>query len=86
MHGDALTLKTADGTHPIVFSEWSFPFNNSFIKRREFSFSALMPSDTRKEDLFSEAPQYSDLGQRAFIPKELKSCPPVHFLKLAEQL
>lgn len=28
--------------------------------------------------------QYSDLGQLAFIPKELASYPPTHFLKLRD--
>src|SRR5207249_3303158 len=81
IHGDALTLKTAD-TNPqfIVFSEWSFPFHDSFIKRRDFSFSDLLPSNLRSQDLFSEAPLFSDSGDRAFIPKELKSYHPVHFL------
>jgi hypothetical protein len=86
IHGDALTLKTV-GENPqsIVFSEWSFPFHNSFVKRRDFSFSDLLASDSREQDLFSERPLFSDSGEPAFIPKELKSYPPVHFLKLAQQ-
>jgi hypothetical protein len=86
IHGDALTLKTV-GENPqsIVFSEWSFPFHNSFVKRRDFSFSDLLPSDFRSQDLFSEAPLFSDSGYQAFIPKELKSYHPVHFLKVGEK-
>jgi hypothetical protein len=83
IHGDALTLQTVGASQQaIVFSEWSFPFHNSFIKRRDFSFSDLLLSDPQAQDLFSDAPLFSDSGDRAFIPKELKSYPPVHFLKI----
>jgi hypothetical protein len=83
IHGDALTLKSVGANpQPIVFSEWSFPFHNSFIKRRDFSFADLLPSDVQAPDLFSDVPLFSDSGERAFIPKELKSYPPVHFLKI----
>jgi hypothetical protein len=44
--GDALDLKTVGATpHQIIFSEWSFPFNNSQIKRRDFVFAELLPTD-----------------------------------------
>jgi hypothetical protein len=86
IHGDALTLKTVGANpQPIVFTEWSFPFHNSLIKRREFSFSDLLPDDrttTGAEDLFAAPTEYSDLGTISFIPKELKTYPPTHFLKL----
>ena len=42
IHGDALSLKTVDGKAPIVFSEWS-PVNGSMMKRRDFTFSGLIP-------------------------------------------
>jgi hypothetical protein len=85
VHGDALTLETIDGNpQPIVFSEWSFPFHNSFIKRRDFSFSDLLPNDAQAADLFSENLLISDSGEPAFIPKELKSHPPIHFLKIGQ--
>lgn len=84
--GDALTLKTL-GDNPIIFSEWSVPFNNSMVKRRDFTFLDLIPSDLptqNQHDLFSEPELFSDLGERAFIPKELHRFPPIHFLKLGE--
>ena len=38
--GNALTLYTVGiDPKPIVFSEWSFPYNDSRIKRRDFTFS-----------------------------------------------
>ncbi|MCX5991021.1 MAG: SAM-dependent DNA methyltransferase [Chloroflexi bacterium] len=85
-HGDALTLKTeGDNPRPIVFSAWSFPFHNSMIKRLDYTFADLIPSEqTSQRGLFSEPELYSDLGKRAFIPKEIQTFPPVHFLKIGE--
>ena len=55
IHGDALTLQTVGPTpKAIVFSEWSFPFHNSFVKRRDFSFSDLLTTDAQAADLFLE--------------------------------
>ncbi len=45
--GDALTLKTVGpAPQPIVFTEWSFPFHDSRIKRREWAFADLIPGDS----------------------------------------
>jgi SAM-dependent methyltransferase len=87
IHGDALTLKTVgDDPQHIVFSEWSFPFNNSMIIRRDYTFLDLFPSDlTNRNDLFKEPELISDLGERAFIPKEKQSFPPIHFLRIKEE-
>ena len=87
IHGDALTLKTKEEKpQPIVFSEWSFPFNNSMIKQRDFIFSDLIPNEsTEKHDLFSDPVLISDQGERAFIPKETRSYPPVHFLRINDE-
>jgi len=72
--GDALDLKTV-GTNPhqIIFSEWSFPFNNSQIKRRGFVFAELLPNESNKRnqpDLFSTNEHVSDLGEKVFLPTE----------------
>lgn len=85
IHGDALSLKTVDKVpQPIIFSEWSAPFNNSLLKRRDFIFSDLIQgSETPQQSLFLTE-VYSDLGQRAFIPKELTSFPLIHFLKVRD--
>jgi hypothetical protein len=86
IHGNALTLETeGEPLGPIVFSEWSFPFHDSLIKRRDYIFADLIQEqETGQSSLFLKE-HYSDLGQRAFIPKEKKSYPLVHFLKLGEQ-
>jgi len=81
IHGDALTLKTADETQPITFSEWSF--HGSMIKRRDFTFSSLLPEQqTKKPDMFSQSALKSDLGEDVFLPTETCSYPSVHFLKV----
>lgn len=84
--GDALDLKTVGANpHQIIFSEWSFPFHNSQIKRRDFVFAELMPDDskkTRQPDLFSKPELVSDLGEKVFLPTETRSYPLTHFLKI----
>jgi hypothetical protein len=86
--GDALDLKTVGPVpHQIIFSEWSFPLHNSLIKRRDFVFAELLPSDSptrRQPDLFSKPELTSDLGEKVFLPTETHSYPLVHFLKVAE--
>ena len=87
--GDALDLKTVGATpHQIIFSEWSFPFNNSQIKRRDFVFAELMPNETSKRnqpDLFSVNEHVSDLGEKVFLPTETHSYPLIHFLRVGEE-
>ena len=77
--GDALTLKTASNTpQPIVFSEWS-PVNGSMLKRRDFTFHALLDHGAMRE-----LPLFSDLGEDVFIPTPVKEYPLTHFLKVAD--
>ena len=77
--GDALTLNTAgENPKPIVFSEWS-PVNGSMIKRRDFSFRALLSHAETKE-----LPLFSDLGEDVFIPTPVKEFPLIHFLRVAD--
>jgi hypothetical protein len=75
--GDALTLRTVGPTPShIVFPEWS-PINGTLIKRRDFTFHALMAHESSKE-----LPLFSDLGKDVFIPTPVREYPPVHFLEL----
>ena len=84
--GDALDLKTVGPEIcQIIFAEWSFPLHNSLMKRRDFVFAELLPSDNAKQlDLFSQNVHVSDLGKKVFLPTETHSYPMVHFLKVAE--
>lgn len=90
--GDALTLMTV-GEKPeyIVFSEWS-PVNGSLLKRRDFTFHALLRhEETRQALLFpdlnkksaEQLPLFSDLGEDVFIPTPVKEFPPTHFMEIA---
>lgn len=85
IHGDALTLKTVgEDLRPITFSEWSF--HGSMVKRRDFTFSSLLPEKQNKQpDLFSKEALKSDLGEDVFLPTETHSYPSVHFLKVGEK-
>lgn len=84
VHGDALSLKTVGKvSQPIIFSEWTAPFDNSLLKRRDYIFSDLIQGGDSQPNLFLSE-QKSDLGHRAFIPKELTSFPLVHFLKVRD--
>jgi hypothetical protein len=87
--GDALYLKTVGpNPHQIIFSEWSFPFNNSQIKRRDFVFAELMPNESNQRnqpDLFSTNEHVSDLGEKVFLPTETHSYPHIHFLRVGEE-
>jgi len=87
VHGDALTLQTVgENPKPIVFPEWSL-VNGSLIKRRDFAFHELLPTDVAKEsklfDSRGKPPLISDLGEPAFIPEPVKEYPLVHFLEVA---
>ncbi len=86
--GNALSLKTvSDPPQPIIFSEWSFPFHNSLIKRSDFFFSELIPDEAMKRgqmDLLTNNRHISDLGREVFIPTEMRSYPSVNFLKLGK--
>jgi len=78
--GDALNLKTPDeNAAPIVFSEWS-AVNGNLIKRRDYTMANLLESQPLEGlNLFS------DLGDKAFIPKPVGDHPLVHYLKLGQE-
>jgi len=77
--GDALSLKTPDEkAEPIVFSEWS-AVNGSMIKRRDYTMANLLENQP-----LDEPNLFSDLGDKAFIPKPVRDYPLTHFLKLCE--
>lgn len=86
--GDALDLKTVGANpHQIIFAEWSFPFNNSQIKRRDFVFAELLPHDSTKRnqpDLFSKNMEEDETGKKVFLPTETHSYPLIHFLRVGE--
>lgn len=49
--GNALTLycvdkNQADTNEPIIFSEWTFPFNDAKIQRKDYTFAELVNNET----------------------------------------
>jgi len=78
IRGDALTLNKVNTDEPIVFAEWS-AVNGSMIKRRDYTMANLLESQP------IEGPNlFSDLGDKAFIPRPVNDFPLVHFLKLCQ--
>ena len=54
--GNALNLKCVDDESnetdiPIVFSEWTFPFNDSRIQRKDYTFSELLEEKDAEEQM-----------------------------------
>jgi hypothetical protein len=75
--GDALTMKDNKGK-PLIFSEWSMPYNDSKIKRKEYSF----------KDIFSPTLLWSytvdsDTGERVILPNVHKDHPIMNYMELA---
>ena len=76
--GDALTMKDNKG-NPLIFSEWSMPYNDSKIKRKEYSF----------KDIFSPTLLWSyttdsDTGERVILPNVYKDHPIINYMELAD--
>jgi len=74
--GDALIMKDNTGK-PLILSEWSMPYNDSMIKRKEYSF----------KDIFSPTLLWSftadsDTGERVMLPNIIKDHPLVNYMKL----
>lgn len=53
--GNALTLmcvdEQQDTTKPIIFSEWTLPFNDTRIQRKDYSFAELMQNATVEDNI-----------------------------------
>ena len=63
----------------IIFSDWSV-VEKFYIKRRDFEFKNLIASQP-----FSEPNLFSDLGDKAFIPRILEDHKLKHYLKIYEE-
>lgn len=74
--GDALTLKTPDGSNPITFAEWS-AVSTGNIKRRDYTLDNLLQNQP-----IDEPNLFSDLGDEAFIPTPIRDYPIAHYLKI----
>lgn len=79
-YGNALNLKCVDDEakdldEPIVFSEWTFPRNDSFIQRKDYTFSELLEENSSEEQMSLDSEDkskfveqyicsYRDLGEK----------------------
>ena len=64
--GDATDYSIVDGNQnktgePIIFSEWTFPFNDARIQRKDYSFEKLVKGDTPKPKKQDEQQSLFDL-------------------------
>ena len=95
--GNALTLMKVDAQgndtdEYIIFPEWSFPRNDSKVKRRDFELGKLMdpskapqpPKDENQLSLALDDEWEYDEETHAFIPKPIKVYPLIHFRRIAE--
>ena len=100
LYGNALSLMTVDENQEdtdtaIIFAEWSFPFNDFRIKRRDFRFDVLL-KENEEEDNYT---QYSLFGveeatnkdyweydetTNEIIPKPIAEYPLVHYRRVTE--
>lgn len=76
--GDALTMKDNKG-EPLILSEWSSPYNDSMIKRKEYSF----------KDIFSPTLLWSfttdsDTGKHVVLPNVYKDHQLINYMELAD--
>ncbi len=76
--GDALTMKN-NKDKPLILSEWSMPYNDSRIKRKEYSF----------KDIFSPTLLWSfstdsDTGERVILPNVYKDYPIINYMELVD--
>ena len=91
--GNALTLCCVDEEQrdtkiPIVFSEWSFPMNNAFLHRKDFTFAELLdkktkPNKTEQQvqlSLFSET-ESDPTGEGNFVQEYI-----CHYRRLGDEL
>jgi len=75
--GDALTMKDTKG-NPLIFSEWSMPYNDSRIKRKEYSFK-----DIFSPTLLWSFTTNSDTGEDVVLPNVYRDHPLRNYMELA---
>lgn len=75
LHGDALTLLTADGS-PIRFSEWKL-VTGSKVKRRDYYLSELLDPSIKK---------INDEDKLGVLSEPVKEYPAVSFMKVIENV
>lgn len=88
--GNALSLRCVDAEQndtpvPIVFSEWTFPQNNAFLHRKDYTFDELLNGKKKRkkqpmqQSLFGDEAQDSD-GEGKFVQEYV-----CHYRRLGEE-
>ena len=86
INGNALTLMCVDAegndtSAPIVFSEWSFPNNDAFIYRKDYTFKELLEAEEKSSRASEQIGLSLDEGEGRFI-SEYKC----HYRRLGENV
>jgi len=78
--GDALTMKDKKGS-PLVFSEWSMPYDDARLKQKEYSFKDIFtPSVNWTLDRIYTTDKKT--GERVVLPNVLKDYPLINYMDL----
>lgn len=80
VQGDALTMKDKKG-NPLVFSEWSMPYNDARLKQKEYFFKDIFtPSVNWTLDRIYTTDK--ETGERVILPNVLKDYPLINYMEL----
>ena len=98
--GNALSMMCVDENQEdtnqfISFAEWTFPFNDARIKRRDFRLDVLLKENKDDENYDSQLSFFGDDAMDAenwmidpitkeLIPRPIKEYPLVHYRRIGE--
>lgn len=98
--GNALSLmqvdeKQQDTDKPIIFAEWTFPFNDYRIKRRDFRLDVLLKENKDDENYDGQFQLFSDDAMgfenwmidpitNELVPKPVAEFPLVHYKEVVK--
>ncbi len=98
--GNALSLMCVDENQqdtetPIIFAEWTFPFNDARIKRRDFRLDVLLKENSNKSNYAEEQNLFDDVAlnynnwtfdpiTKKLIPKPVNEYPLIHYRRITE--
>lgn len=98
INGNALSLMQVDETqqdteNPIIFAEWTFPFNDYRIKRRDFRLDVLLKENKDESNYNGQLTLFADdaMGHENWmidpishevVPKPIKEYPLVHYRRI----
>ena len=69
-------MKDNEG-RPIIFSEWSMPYDDKMLKQKEYSFENIF-----SPTLLWSFTTKSDTGESVMLPNVLKDYPLVNYMEL----